>query len=181
MESVSQQNNSFIKLLPPGRKIFLVFSVCIFTIHSWNFVVFLYHFPALLKKTSIYQVIGVFAYSFSFALIESICLTAIIITLIGIIPVKFLRERFLFYGTSLALIFSVWLILINLQGKNVQYWFLLQLIICILIIFMYSLLRPSQTKNTKSVADKLTVISSLFLSIDLFCIGVVIFRNLIRL
>lgn len=181
MGLVSDQKNTFTKILPPGKTIFLIFSVCVVTVHSWNIFVFLYTFPALLKTTKLDEIIGVFAYSLSFALFESICLTAIIITLIGIIPVKFLRERFLFYGTSLALIFSVWLILINLQGKNVQSWFFLQLIICILIIFMYSLLRPSQTKNTKSVADKLTVISSLFLSIDLFCIGVVIFRNLIRL
>lgn len=169
------------KYFPSGKNIYLVFSVAAFPIHSWLFIVFLYHFPALIKKGSIWQVIGVFAYSFSLALIESVCLTAFIILIIGIIPISFLKERFVFFGTSLALIFSGWAIIINIQGQNVQSWLLLPLITIIFFIFVYSIVRPTQTIKATSLAERLTVLSTLFLTIDLICIIIIVFRNLFQL
>jgi hypothetical protein len=165
------------KLFPPWKEIYLVFSVCVFPIHSWAFIIFLYHLPALIKKASKWQVIGVFAYSFSVAFVESILLTFFIL-LIGMIPIIFIKERFVFLGTSLALILSSWIILINIQGEMVRNWLISPLLIVIILFFLYTFMRPSQTKKAKSVAERLTIISSLFVVIDIFCILIVIIRNI---
>jgi hypothetical protein len=60
--------DSLIDRLPDKNDAWLVFSACIFAIHMWSTIVFLYNFPSLIPKASIWQIISVLGFALVFAL-----------------------------------------------------------------------------------------------------------------
>lgn len=165
--------------LPSKQDSFLVFSACVFPIHFWLTLVFLYNLSALVIKANIWQTLGVFAYVFSFALIESLFLFSFLVLLSVILPGRIFGDRFVYLGTSLAIILSGLALLINTPQIMERYWIIIPIILITITYIIYIVLRPLEKVQTSSVAERLTVISSIYLFIDVICFIYILIRQII--
>ena len=155
---------------PSKGESWLVFSACIFPVHFWMTFVLLYNLNSILLKADLWQAIAIFAYSYSLALLESILLFTCILLLAVILPQKALRDRFVYLGTSLAFIISAIALITNTPKLMNQKWLIMLIGLGILLYLGYVITRPLQQVSTSKVAERLTVMSILFLSIDILLI-----------
>lgn len=165
--------------LPSKKEALLVFSACIFPIHIWITIVFLYNFPSLLLKANTWQIIGVLAYALVFALIESLLLFGFLVLLAGVLPRSFFRERFVYLGTLLALVIAVFALLINTQFMQESSWAWIPVIGVVGAGLFATFRRPVDDSRRTALAERFTPIATLYFILDvlalLFIAGTVIF------
>jgi hypothetical protein len=142
-------------------------------------IVFLYNIGSLLLKANIWQMLGVLAYMFSTAFFESFFLFGILILLSIMLPRRIFGERFVYLGTSLALIITGMVLIINTPIILEMTWIMPLLAGIFLIYIIYILLLPADKIQKSALAERLTVISSIYVFIDIICIIYIIFRQII--
>ena len=151
---------TFVNRSPTKQEALLVFSACIFPIHIWITIVFLYNFPSLILKASLWQILGVLAYSLVFALIESLLLFGFLVLLVVILPRKVLRERFVHLGTLLALVIAGLALLVNTQFMQAASWAWVLVLGATGVGWFASLRRPVDESLQTTLAERLTLIAT---------------------
>jgi len=152
---------------PSKGNALLVFSACIFPIHTWITIVFLYNFPSLILRANIWQIVGVLAYSLVFALIESTFLFGFLTLLAVLLPHRIFKFRFVQIGTFLALVITGFALLLNTQFMQQSSWVWLPVIGATVVGLFAVLLRPIKKSRTKALAERFMLISSLYFALDL--------------
>ena len=165
-----------IQHLPSRQDAYLVFSACVFPIHFWMTFVLLYNLRSIILKANFLQTIGVFSYSFALAFFESVLLFCFLIILCFILPGRLFRERFVYLGTSLALVIPGVALITNTPELMNRTWLIFLLSIGIFAYLIYIITRPRDRVKKSTVAERLTVISSLYIFLD-----VIFFIYIIRL
>ena len=157
----------------------LVMSACIFPIHIWITIVYLYNFPSLILKANIWQILGVLAYTLVFAFIESLLLFGFLALAAAFLPRMLFRERFVYMGTLLALIIPGFALLVNTQFMQESSWAWIPVIGLTGAGLIASLRRPVDGARQIALAERFTLISSLYFILDLlsllFLVGTMIF------
>jgi len=148
----------------------LVFSACIFPIHIWVTIVFLYNFPSLILKANLLQILGVLSYALVFTLIESLLLFGFLVLLAALVPRKFFREHFVFLGTLLALVIAVLALLVNTQFMQGASWLWVFVLGATGMGLFFALKRPVDVSHQVVLAERFTLIAALYLILDLLAI-----------
>lgn len=168
-----------IRRLPTRQDAYLVFSACVFPLHFWITLVFLYNLNSLLLKATFSQLLGVFSYLFFVTLLECCLIFAVIVVLSFILPGRLFRDRFSYSGTSFAFIFILFAFIINTHLLSEKTWLVSLLVLESIAYLVYITTRPIDLVRTSRVAERLTVIATLYIILDIFCIVYIIIRQII--
>jgi hypothetical protein len=174
------------------QEIWLVFAVAAFPIHFWAWLNFLREVPAYILHVKIWDILGILAYVQAYALLESLLVLATLIFLAYITPRRFLQERFVPQGAILAIIPALWMIPFHYQNRIAQAlsmqvtgyviflatW-LFTFIIALLDLSLIFRRHPRFEAGLCSFADKLTVLATVYIILDILGIILIFIRNLI--
>ncbi|MFL7892654.1 MAG: hypothetical protein ACK2UM_05020 [Anaerolineales bacterium] len=160
-------SNAFWARLPTKQEALLVCSACIFPIHIWTTIVFLYNFPSLILKANLWQILGVLAYALVFALFESLLLFGFLVLLAAMLPRKAFLQRFVPMGTLLALVITGLALLVNTQFMRENPWGWLPVLAGIVFGLLASLHQPADGSFLSRLAERFTLIASLYILLDL--------------
>ena len=187
MERLSTQqpplSNFFKRRMPAREEVKLVFSMAAFCVFTWALRNYFYQFPALILSYNVWDLLSILAYTFFFALIESLLTTAFIVVLAFILPGLFLREGFSYKG-SFAII-AAGVISIHLQvvmSNQPKVDFLLIELARWLVLWLAPVLLtryvPFVRKVVFEVLDRLTIFSYVYVPLGIISLLAVIVRNL---
>jgi hypothetical protein len=160
--------------LPGKEEAWLVFSACVFPIHAWVTIVFLYNLPSLILKANIWQIFGVLAYALVFALFESLLLFVFLVLLGAVLPRRLFRERFALLGTLLALIIPAFTLLLNTHFMQESTWAWIPVLSLAGAGIFVSLRYPENSSRQHALAGRFTLIASLYLIFDLLALVILV-------
>jgi hypothetical protein len=155
---------------PSRQEALLVMSACIFPIHIWVTIVYLYNFPSLILKANIWQILGVLAYALVFAFIESLLLFGFLALAAAVFPRRLFRERFVYLGTFLALLITGFALLVNTQFMQDSSWAWIPIIGLTGAGLLASLRRPADGASQTALAERFSLIASLYFTLDLLAL-----------
>lgn len=165
--------------IPTRKDSFLVFSTCVLFVHSWHTLMFLYAIDHLVLKANTFQIIGVYSYIIIFALLESITLFFIILLLCVLFPQNWFRNRFVYLGSSLAMLLTGFAILSSSYPFQYKSWIVIIYVLLIMIYCIYIIKRPIEKVQSSSLSERASVIAIMYLFIDLVALFIIFLRQVI--
>jgi hypothetical protein len=177
--------------LPSTRDLVLVFSICAFPIYVWSILNMLHKVPAWVKAFSIWDVIGIIAYTQAFTLIETLIVFLGLVLLGAVLPAKFLRDKFVAKAGILILSSAIMIILAHLNNyilpyigapRGVAFFLYMGLLgatyLVSIVIFYYLIDRYKKFEDAVQViGDRLAPLSFLYMVMGVSSIFIVIYRN----
>ena len=186
--------NPIWRRLPARRDTLQVFGVVLFAVFGWSIRGFLYKIPAFTLYFGLLNNLSILGYMLSFALIESLLVTASLLVLSVILPARALKEGFAYKGSLIVFTATVAMILFELWFridffKDImagQYYMLPPFVIG-LVLSVASLLalvwlfhsRPRLQKYVLLAADQLGIFTYIYVPLGLIGLFVVIIRNIL--
>jgi hypothetical protein len=171
--------------VPTYRESLLVFAVCAFAVYNWSLLQFSEKVPGWLFYLTIWDVLGILAYSLVFALLESGLVVGALWLLAAILPTRFLRERFVAVGVIVVLVTAAFAILAHLNDNLFRQSSLPMLLLWGLIylgtiaIASFLLARSGRLQSlAMALAERLSVLLIIYLPVSLLSLIVVVVRNL---
>ena len=166
-----------------------MFASCVVPVYSWSILAFLEQMPGWLFYLNAWDVIGIFAYTQAFALLESAMVLFALVLLGAILPARFLRDRFVAQGSMLILLTSGWAIAAQyitiIPFTKYAPWhskrFLLGAVLYLASIGVsYVLIRRYRRleESINSFIERLTVLLYVYVPITFLSIITVILRNI---
>ena len=140
--------------------------------------------PGWLVYLNTWDLIGTFAYTQAFALLESATILLIVILLGAILPAPFLRDRFVAQGSMVVFLTLGWalaaqykIIPLNLSSKR---FFLGTILYLVSIGVSYVLIRRYKRlgESISSFAERLIVLLYVYVPIAFLSVIIVILRNI---
>jgi hypothetical protein len=177
--------------LPPREQVLAVFLAVLFPVHFWAWVVFLRELPSYMLRMKVWDILGVLSYILVVALLDSLLIMAAILVLTLILPRRWLHDRFpmtaalLGYGFVLAVMplhvkdpTPDWLTWIHLPWF---FWLWIPLLLIVLVFLSFQILRSRRLEALFSTfIEKIGLVSSVYLSLSLCGLIILVFRNLSR-
>lgn len=152
-------------------------------VHSWSVRAFLYQVPSFLLYYKLGKIIAIFFYMMAFALLESILVTAALVLLGFVLPLKWFREGFpykAFLTVSVAAGAMIYLqsILDNKLPPKETFLLLggISFAAVVLLILLAHNLKFLQ-KVLLFIVDRLSILLYLFLPLSTIGLVVVMIRN----
>ena len=176
---------SFKSRLPALNAILPVFAVISFMVYGWTLVVFMWKVPSWMMFLTLGEMLSVFAYSMTFALLESLAALAILLLASVLLPAHWMRDVFVTRGSVAALfgLGSIMLYMIRLSMigfavlKFLFPWTWFALGLTLLLTFLAPRLR-FVVRAAAWISDRLIVFLFLLIPLSLVSVIVVIYRNL---
>jgi hypothetical protein len=171
--------------LPPFGAILPVYAVIVFMVYSWTIVSFLWKLPSWIQFLILGDILIVFAYSMTSALLESLFILSILLLACMFLPARWMRNVFVTRGTT-AVVFGFGSIMLFMYRyaeigysfiSNLFLWSLAGLVVAILMAFLSTHIR-GMVRVTAWVSDQVTVFLFLLIPISLVSLLVVIYRNI---
>jgi hypothetical protein len=165
-----------------------VFATCAVPIHSWSTLMFFNQMPGWLVYLNAWDLVGTFAYTQVFALLESVMGLLIVLLLGAILPGRVLRNKFAAQGSTLVSITLVFSIMAQYTQKfpftRKTPWnsgtfllgaalYLASLGVSFALIHRYEWLE----KFIKSFVERLTILLYVYIFTSFTSIIIVILRN----
>jgi hypothetical protein len=195
---VSSVESSFTRLpdfrwlshrLPTRHETWLVFVVSVIPVHIWAWLVILNKVPSYLLSFSFGQIIAVLAYVLSLALFESLLLSLFPIFLAFLLPRRLFLDYFVAQSTLLVATLSAWFMIVQYRIQVVENEpvvkldpssYLLALACLGIFIALAIMLRylPRWNTGLLGFADRLSVLSTVYVLIDLCALVIVVLRNI---
>jgi len=156
---------------------------------SWVLYRLFWHIPSWLYYLNIYDVLIICSYSLSFALLESVFISALPILLSIIYPMRIFKSYFIEQGVLTILFISTIAILIqrkmriiySFSTRDLLLYSALFLFSIILVAIIFSIILkqfPRIADFIKTIADKFTVFLLIYIPISIISFVVVVIRNL---
>jgi len=82
------------KRLPAFASILPVFAVIAFLVYGWTMIVFLWKLPSWILYLTLGEILAVFAYSMTFALLESFLILTLLLLACMALPPAWMRDAF---------------------------------------------------------------------------------------
>ncbi len=177
---------TFRARFPTRRELLFVFAACAFPVYSWSLVAFFDKLPSWLLFLKAWDLVGVFGYGQSIALMESLLLLAAIVVLAVILPRRFFADRFVAEGSMVALCTALWAVALqinvdmvsSLSPKVLLLWLSLYFVpIAALWVSIRRFKRVELVFST--LADRLVVLLYVYLPLTAIGIVVVVVRNVV--
>jgi hypothetical protein len=173
------------------QDLLLVFSTCAVPIYVWSILNMLHKVPAWLMQFDVWDLIGVIAYTQVFTLIETMAVFLALVLLGTILPAWLLRDRFAAQASIVVLLSAALVILAHLNNMILPYlggrreltFPLYMASIGIFYVgsigaFNVLIRRHKKLENLiRSLANRLIAISSIYVTLSLLSVVVVILRN----
>jgi hypothetical protein len=176
------------KRFPPKKASLQLFFVCAFPINVWSIIGFLRELPALIIRMNISEIVGVFSYIQSLALLESILIFGILISLSVLLPPRFLKEKLMMRGAVFLFVASIYAVPVgyyyswNINYLNYRDWLISWILVSILtLVVLFMLIRQHKRigEIITAMAERAIILSIVYVFIDLVGIAVVIVRQLL--
>ncbi|MEN8173364.1 MAG: hypothetical protein ABFS03_10845 [Chloroflexota bacterium] len=175
----------FSERIPSKRELFLVFGACVVPIHIWAIVNALRATSSWILSMNLWDVLGTFAYTQAMAFVESLLYLLGLVVLSIVLPLSWMRRRFVVQGAVLAFVVSISSMITVYYSDTLPIWTrngLLQwlmVIIFISIVISFLLSRiPKAEKMISQIVEKMTILAALYILIDMLSIVVIFFRNI---
>ena len=169
----------------PGRsEILAVFSVAVFACHSWTVLGFFNKLSSFVLYFNIGEILSIFAYMMSVALLESIAVTILLVLLGIILPSGWLRDGFAYKGFIIIAIATAASILFQkLLPDDYPSTLMLALsailplgLMVVTIVISQSI--PRLRSLFLDVQDRISIMSYIYVPIGIISLMVVLIRNL---
>lgn len=172
--------------LPSQQEAWRLLSICIVPIHLWALVQLLRDVSPLALRMTIWDLIGVTAYSQAFALVESVYVAVILLLLAVSLPAFFIRKHLVEQAFIIIVVSAIWAIIFhyNLQGFIDLRWshFVLLTPVYLLSVFFPSYLVRNNRKWLQFISDfaeRMTTLATVYVVIGAFSLLIVIGRNIL--
>lgn len=178
-----------VNRLPTRPDIIQTFLVCVFVVHAWAFISFLSKFPAYILRFEPWEILGILAYSQTFALLESALTLGMLLLLSILLPGNFLKEKFVPQASILVISTAAWSAMyawytwhyleLSFSKWGFQAGFVISYFLTISVLSYLIRRLPRLEASLYAFADRLTVLSTFYLVIGVLSLFVVTLRNLI--
>ena len=175
---------TFRQRIPSKKELFLAFASCAFPIYIWAIVNLLNEVPALILRLSAWDLVGVFAYTLSFALIESGLVFVILLVISFVFPPKFFRDKFVVISTVIVFLTSIWFMLAHFFESSIRLWGKLEFALSVLFFLLslagsyFAVLRSEKlSKVVEDLVERMSLLLYLYLTATLFFVLIVVIRN----
>jgi hypothetical protein len=172
---------------PTRQEYFQLFLVAAFPVHAWAVLVFLQKTPNLVLPLNLYHMLGAAAYVLISALLESLIVFGLLFLLSILLPARLFRSRLIPIGTVVILLVSISAVFIHLHPvwriETIRYslwaggWALFGVVASIPTVYWVGQ-RPWLQTAIRSLADRLALVSQVYLFFDGLAILFVVIRNL---
>ena len=108
--------------IPSKKETIHSFTACAFPIYIWAIISLLHEIPALILRLSVWDLVGVIAYTISFALVESGIVFCILLTINFTLPPKFFRDKFIAISTLVVFLTSIGFMLAHFFDSGIRLW-----------------------------------------------------------
>lgn len=166
---------------------FRLFLIGAFPVHIWAIVNLLHTFPSLLLEMNTQEVISILAYVLTFTLVESLFVFALLFLVTWFFPRKISTSTLLavsailvFFGSTgvtLVHLYETWKIATFKFESWVTLWAVVGVLASGLSIFLVAR-KPKVEKPILSIVERLSLLSMLYVSLDLVGVVIVVIRNL---
>jgi len=194
---VSSSNN-FLSQMYDRRGLWLLFSVCAFPPHLWTLILSIQDISWVTERTNSWDAFGVISYGLFFALIESLLVFIVATMVVLVFPRSWKSNKRIGFVMVLILILSIWAIIgqlfffwnINLPGWAVAllirlghplrylYLLALSLVLPSVILPVYYFLKSERAlANLEEISDRLSLLVSFYLFLDVIGIIIIAIRN----
>jgi hypothetical protein len=162
-----------------------VFAVAVFVCYSWSLFGFFNKFSSFILYFTLAEIGNIFAFIMTFALLESLTATGIVVLLSAILPSAWLRDEFAFKGSVFLAVATAASILFQkiLSG---HYPSVLALVLCftspfVLIAFLIYWIpsKPRLQNLLLNIQDRLLIMLFFYVPIGIISMIVVLYRNLL--
>ena len=168
-----------------SRASYLIFTACAFPIHLWSIIQVLDELPAWILRLEVGELLGVIAYTQAFALLETLLLWGGMMLLKLFLPRRLTSDSFIPLVSALVFIHAFWsgALLYSFGTFRAlglpQLLLLLALYLLTMIGTALLVLRSARIQTGLwSLLNRLTVLISLYVAIDIVSVLVILLRNL---
>jgi len=162
-----------------------LFAACAFFIHVWSIFNLLKEVPAWILRLNLWDLVAVIAYTQIYALVESLIVFLMLVFLSLALPLPRNETRFVAQISLVIVLTAAWVVLAHSEDEILSTWGIRQFLPWIL---MYSLsliaalfiVYRSRTleKLLLTFVERITVLSFIYVFVDLLSVFVVIIRNI---
>jgi hypothetical protein len=173
--------------------------MCAFPLHVWTLILAFRDFSWVAERTNAWDAVGVASYGMIFAFIESLVVSLVAVLFGFLISTKWKEDRRIALLSYLVIIVALWEIVSQLyylqgfsipgsiylflihSGHPVRYLYAAALVLALLTIGppVYLLLRSDKAlRLARESIDRLSLLTSFYLFLDLAGLVIVIVRNL---
>jgi hypothetical protein len=182
---------SFVKSRLPSRAEALsVLSIFVFFIFSWTLYRSAWYVPSWLEYLNIWSIAIIIAYVLAFALLESLCMLALVVFFSLFFPHKIFKENYALQGSSLAALVCIGAFLIQRKINLVYRLELWQLVayplVGLLLSFLFVLLLaflldrfPWLSRLVTALVDRMVIFVYIYVPLGALGLLVVLARNII--
>ncbi len=182
---------SLLRNLPTRAEWRLLYATTAIPVHLWALLLFFYSLPSYLMRMNIWTMLGILAYVLALALLESILVSALLALIALVLPYRFFKQYCVPQGVLTILLLTAWLIpahfaLVSTTGT----WLSPSLDALLPSAWLISLAgglisgslllrrRPGLARSLTSLAERFTLLSTVYLVLDLCGLAAVILRLL---
>jgi hypothetical protein len=175
----------FRSRLPSKQAIFYALVACVFIVQVWSIIAVLRAIPSWILYMNIGELIGTFAYTQAFALVESLLVLTGLLVLAFILPGKLFKDRFVAQGSLVVFLAAIWAIVSHIYGQNLGIWssrrFLMWSALLVLLAvvasgFVYRF--KGLQRLLEAIVERLSVLSTIYMVVDIISILIVLSRVL---
>lgn len=174
-------NNQLSKKIPFKTSI-QIFAICAFPIHVWTVVTMFYQLGGWIIYRDIVELLSLISYLLLFAFVETLFIFIPIILLALILPKKIIKDNIIPLSLSVVIVAVLGGLSLhfyqNLFHQKILLAIFLFMVFALLVFLVYKF--PKIAKVFKSISDRISLLSYIFIFADFLAIIVVISRNLIN-
>jgi hypothetical protein len=170
----------------PGRsEIIAVFSVAVFACHSWTMLGFFNKLSSFILYFTIGEILSIFAYMMSVALLESIAVTILLVLLSVVLPPGWLREGFAYKGfVIIAIVTAASILFQKFLPDDYPSTLMLAVSAVVPIVLIVALIAVGQSfprlrSLLLDVQDRISIMLYIYVPIGILSMLVVFIRNLL--
>ena len=178
-------NMDFIKhRFPDRRETTLVFSAVVFAVFTWAVRSYIYKFPSFILYFDLWDILAILAQMLTFALLESLLVTGLLVGLSTLLPGTWLRTGFAWKGFITVLVAALTSLYLKVAMTNQPtVKFLLTTLIVTFVTWLGLILTAhfwlSFRRILLDVADRLSIFLYVYLPLGLVSVAIVIIRIII--
>ena len=167
---------------PTRNQVTLVFASIVFPLYSWTTYWVLDYLPSWLKSMTVWEIIPINAYAYTWVFLESIIILLLIFLLAMLMPAKWFEDNFVSKGSVVAWMICIFSFAAQLKNTN-KYDFLNEvrfeiiLLVSAIIIFFLTSKYEVFHNAIVSIADRLIVFLYIYLPISVISVIIVLYNN----
>jgi hypothetical protein len=178
------------RYFPTWQQVFPVFLTILFPVTFWSVLNFSRELPSYLMRMKIWEIVGVFAYTQVFAFLESSLLLLSLIIIAELLPYPLFLKHFTTQAALISILATLWIIplhyktqILTIFPKFENSWasgIWLGIFVALVVGLSFLLSRYKRLERAfDTFIDKLTVVSSLYLIVDISSLLIVLIRNVV--